>query len=128
MANFLINIKRVYDPPNKDDGFRILIDRLWPRGMSKQKAKLDLWIKEVAPTNELRQWFSHEPDKWKEFKEKYRRELSEKQNLLNQIRKLEKDKGTITLIYSARDTEHSNAAVLRETLERKKRAVSHVVA
>jgi len=96
--------------------------------MSKQKAKLDLWIKEVAPSNELRQWFSHEPDKWKEFKGAYRKELSEKQNLLNQIRQLEKEKDTITLVFSARDTEHSNAVVLKEMLESKKHTVSHVVA
>jgi uncharacterized protein YeaO (DUF488 family) len=113
---FLIKTKRVYDLPAEEDGFRILVDRLWPRGMSKQKAKLDLWLKEIAPSDELRSWFSHEPEKWEEFQVRYRKELTEKQTLLNQVRQIEKEKGTVTLVYSARDTERNNAAVLKAAL------------
>ena len=119
MVDFLIKTKRVYDPPNREDGVRILIDRLWPRGMSKQKAKLDLWTKDVAPSDNLRQWFSHEPEKWGEFQERYLKELVAKQEILSQIRKLEKEEGTVTLIYSAKDTDHNNALVLKAALEKK---------
>jgi len=83
-------IKRVYEEPGKDDGFRILVDRLWPRGLSKEKAKIDLWMKEIAPSNELRQWFSHDPEKWENFKKRYETELKDKENLLNKIREIEK--------------------------------------
>jgi uncharacterized protein YeaO (DUF488 family) len=112
----LFKIKRVYDAPSSSDVFRVLVDRLWPRGMSKEKAKLDLWLKEVGPSNELRQWFSHEPDRWAEFKEKYEQELVEKQGLLAQLRLLEKEHGTVTLIYAARDLERNNAVVLQAAL------------
>jgi len=114
----LIKIKRVYEPPAAEDGFRILVDRLWPRGMSKEKAKLDLWLKEIAPAEELRQWFSHNPDNWEEFQNKYRLELMEKKDLIGHIRQLEKKYGSITLIYSARDTQRNNAVVLLDVLEK----------
>ena len=117
--DFLIKIKRVYDSPSTEDGFRILIDRLWPRGMSKEKAHLDFWMKEIAPSEELRQWFSHEPRKWEEFQKRYQKELLAKQDLVEQIRRLEKEKTIVTLVYSARDTEHNNALVLKTTLEKK---------
>jgi uncharacterized protein YeaO (DUF488 family) len=116
---FVIRIKRIYQPHEQTDGFRILVDRLWPRGMSKQKAQLDLWLKEVAPSDELRQWFSHEPEKWAEFQKKYQTELTAKQDLLTQIKQLEKEKDTVTLVYSARDTERNNAVALKATLEKK---------
>jgi uncharacterized protein YeaO (DUF488 family) len=115
----LIKIKRVYDPPSKDDCVRILIDRLWPRGMSKEKAKLDLWMKEIAPSDELRTWFGHEPEKWGEFQKRYQTELSARQDLFDQIKQLEKEKGAITLVYSTRDTEHNNAVALKIMLEKK---------
>lgn len=99
--------------------FRLLVDRLWPRGMSKEIAKLDLWLKDIAPTEELRTWFSHNPEKWEEFQQKYQRELSEKKDLLNQIKQIEKQHGTVTLIYSAKDTEHNNAVVLKKYLNQK---------
>jgi uncharacterized protein YeaO (DUF488 family) len=118
-VDFLLKIKRVYDPPSKDDCFRILIDRLWPRGMSKEKAKLDLWMKEIAPSDQLRTWFSHESEKWEEFQKRYQNELSAKQDLLEQIRQLEKEKNAVTLVYSARDTEHNNAVALKIMLEKK---------
>ncbi len=116
---FLIATKRVYDSPYEKDGFRVLVDRLWPRGMSKEKARLDLWMKEVAPSNELRIWFSHEPEKWGEFKQKYIQELDAKQDLLSKIRQIEKEHGAVTLLYSTKDPERNNAAVLKATLEKK---------
>ena len=118
-VDFLIRIKRVYDLPTEEDGFRILVDRLWPRGISKEKAKLDLWMKDIAPSELLRTWFNHEPSKWGEFQKKYKTELSVKKASINQIEQLEKEKGAITLVYSARDTEHNNAVALKSVLERK---------
>jgi uncharacterized protein YeaO (DUF488 family) len=108
----MIKIKRFYDPPAEDDGLRVLVDRLWPRGVAKEKAKIDLWLKEVAPSDGLRKWFSHGPEKWEEFKNKYEAELKSKQELLLKIRALEKEKGTVTILYSAKDKEHNNAVAL----------------
>lgn len=113
----LFRVKRIYEPPSKEDGFRILVDRLWPRGMSKQRAQLDLWLKEIAPSDELRQWFSHESEKWHEFKKKYRTELSAKKYLVDQIVELEKSKDAVTLVYSARNTELNNAVALKMIIE-----------
>jgi uncharacterized protein YeaO (DUF488 family) len=115
----VIRIKRIYETVAEEDGFRILIDRLWPRGIKKEKAKIDMWLKEVAPSNELRKWFSHDPEKWEEFKKKYAEELASKQELLKKMRQIEKEKGTITLLYSARGTEHNNAVALKIILEKK---------
>lgn len=116
---FLIKVKRVFDPPSKEDGCRILVDRLWPRGMSKEKAMLDLWMKEVAPSHELRHWYSHEPSKWEKFQERYKKELATKQNLLDQIRQAEEDSGTVTLLFSSRELELNNATALKALLEKK---------
>jgi uncharacterized protein YeaO (DUF488 family) len=114
----MIKTKRIYESP-PEDGFRILVDRLWPRGMQKEKAKIDLWLREIAPSEDLRKWFSHDPEKWEEFKKKYEQELTTKQGLLSEIRRIEKEKGTVTLLYSARDTEYNNAVALRIILEKK---------
>jgi len=108
----MIKIKRVYDEPSKDDGYRILVDRLWPRGLSKDRAKIDLWLKEIAPSGKLREWFSHEPSKWEEFKKRYRRELQPKKDLLDRIRSLEKERGIVTLVYSSREERYNNAVAL----------------
>jgi uncharacterized protein YeaO (DUF488 family) len=110
-----INIKRVYEKPAKSDGIRILVDRLWPRGMTKERADIDLWLKNIAPTTELRKWFDHDPDKWKEFQKKYHQELKknkEQVSLLNEQMK----NGVVTLVYGARDEEHNEALVLKEWL------------
>ena len=110
-----INIKRVYEKPSKSDGKRILVDRLWPRGLTKEKAAVDLWLKDIAPTTELRKWFGHDPDKWKEFQKKYHQELkknNEQVSLLNEYLK----KGIVTLVYGARDEEHNEALVIKEWL------------
>ncbi len=112
----MVKIKRTYDPPSANDGKRILIDRLWPRGLKKEEAQVDEWLKDLAPSTELRKWFGHDPAKWSEFKKRYRAELAGKADLLTRI-KAEARKGTVTLIFSAKDAEHSNAAFLKELLE-----------
>jgi uncharacterized protein YeaO (DUF488 family) len=112
----MIRIKRAYDPPAKEDGARFLVDRLWPRAVKKEALHMAAWYKEVAPSNELRRWFSHDPDKWKEFQRRYRTELTANraawQPLLNAA-----EEGDITLLFSAHDTEHNNAVVLKAYLE-----------
>lgn len=113
----MIKIKRAYYPAEEDDGFRILVDRLWPRGISKEKAKLDLWLKDIAPSNELRKWFGHDRDRWEDFGKKYKEELKARKTLLKYIRNIERKNGTVTLIYGAKDEKHNNAVVLRDKLQ-----------
>lgn len=113
----MIKLKRIYDPPSEDDGKRILVDRLWPRGINKDKARIDEWLKDIAPSDELRKWYSHETSKWEEFKRRYKKELEEKEELLERLRNKAK-KETITLLFAARDVEHNNAVVLREIIEK----------
>ncbi|HEU4634373.1 MAG TPA: DUF488 domain-containing protein [Flavisolibacter sp.] len=112
-----IKLKRVYESPAKEDGTRILVDRLWPRGLTKQKASVDIWLKEIAPSTELRKWFHHDPEKWKEFKKRYRQELKSKGEQIK-VLKRELKTGTLTLVYGAKDEEHNEALVLRELLNR----------
>lgn len=114
----MIRTKRIYDPPSKEDGYRILVDRLWPRGLTKEKARIDLWLKEVAPSNELRKWFSHDPEKWEEFRNRYGKELTNKQELLHRIIQLEKEKGIVTLLYSTKETERNNVVALQDFLKK----------
>lgn len=111
-----IKIKRVYEPAEKEDGIRILIDRLWPRGLSKEKAQVDLWLKEIAPTTELRKWFAHDPEKWNEFKKRYTAELK-RNNEATSTLKDEMKKGKITLLYGAKDEAHNDAVVLQTFLK-----------
>ncbi|EKF84987.1 hypothetical protein A994_11337 [Methanobacterium formicicum DSM 3637] len=115
----MIQIKRAYQEAGEKDGYRILIDRLWPRGVSKEKLKIDQWIKEIAPSDELRKSFGHDPDKWETFQTGYRRELEDKSELINMIKKLEEKMDTITLIYAAKDEKHNNAVVLLELLNKR---------
>jgi len=110
-----LQIKRAYEPPSRADGTRVLVDRLWPRGLTKEKAKIDIWLKDIAPSTELRKWYGHDPDKWDEFKSRYRRELKSKADLLNEVRK-KAAKGQVTLIYAARDEAHNEAVVLEQLL------------
>lgn len=110
-----LQLKRAYEPRVPEDGVRILIDRLWPRGVSKEKAALDEWMKDIAPSTELRQWFGHDPERWAEFQRRYQAELSKHTDELDRIRALAK-KQTVTLIYSAHDEEHNDAVVLKEVL------------
>lgn len=112
-----IKLKRVYEKPEPADGTRILVDRLWPRGISKARAKLDLWLKEIAPSTELRKWFDHDPKKWRDFRWRYKSELKRHAERLALIKDKARD-GAVTLLYGARDQEHDEAVVLKELLER----------
>jgi len=110
-----VKIKRIYNPPAKDDGFRILVDRLWPRGVSKEKAKIDLWLKEIAPSDQLRKLYGHDPKKWTEFRKKYFEELKDKDDLVDLIATKLKE-GTITFLYSSKEEKINNAVALKEYL------------
>ena len=110
-----IKLKRAYEPPSAGDGTRVLIDRLWPRGISKQKAKLDYWMKDIAPSTELRKWFGHDPKRWDEFRRRYTAELREHPDLIAELRFLAR-KSPITLVYAAYDESHNDAVVLRDVL------------
>ncbi len=110
-----IKLKRGYEPPAAADGQRLLIDRLWPRGVSKAQAKVDRWIKDVAPSTDLRKWFDHDPARWQEFRGRYAAELRRQPQALRDLRKLARG-GTVTLVYAARDEAHNNAVVLRDVL------------
>jgi uncharacterized protein YeaO (DUF488 family) len=119
----LFKVKRIYEEPEEEDGYRILVDRLWPRGVSKERANLDGWIKEIAPSNELRKWYGHELDKWPEFKTRYLNELQEKKDLLKQLKIMAKFHKKVTLLYSAKDEDHNNAVVLGELLNQPTKTV-----
>jgi uncharacterized protein YeaO (DUF488 family) len=109
-----IRIKRAYEPAAKTDGTRVLIDRLWPRGITKDTLTIAQWMKEIGPSDALRRWFGHDPDRWDEFRKRYAAELTKQKPLLDELRGL--TQGTLTLVYGARDDAHNNAIVLRETL------------
>lgn len=109
-----IQLKRVYEHPETADGFRILVDRLWPRGLSKVKAKVDLWLKDIAPSTELRKWFNHDPKKWKDFLKKYKAELKEHKDAVLLLKHLIQEKKNVTLLYSARDENYNNAIALKK--------------
>ena len=113
----MIRLKRAYDEPSKDDGTRLLVERLWPRGLSKEKAKINAWLKDIAPSSELRKWYSHEVEKWPEFKRRYKAELKEHKTLVAELRKQAREE-TITFVYAAKDTEHNSAVVLKEFVEK----------
>jgi uncharacterized protein YeaO (DUF488 family) len=112
-----LKIKRVYEHPDAQDGTRILVDRLWPRGLTKAKASVDVWMKDVAPSTTLRKWFAHDPDKWAEFKTRYRAELRANKEQVARL-KTEMGKKRVTLVYGAKDEEHNEALVLQEFLNR----------
>jgi uncharacterized protein YeaO (DUF488 family) len=109
-------LKRAYDAPSPDDGVRVLVDRLWPRGLKRDAAKVELWLKDVAPSAELRRWFDHDPARWPEFQRRYRVELAENAVEVNKLRELTRGRKTVTLLFAAKDPEHNNAVVLREFL------------
>lgn len=114
----MIQIKRVYEKPGKADGWRVLVDRLWPRGLTKQAAHVDVWMKDVGPSNELRKWFGHDPARWSEFQKRYRAELAKKKDLMAELKKLAKEHATLTLVYGAKDEEHNQAVVLAAALKK----------
>lgn len=111
-----IQIKRAYEPPSPADGYRVLVDRIWPRGVTKNEAALDQWAKELAPSTELRKWFGHDPDRWDEFQKRYRVELANHASELDELRRRALD-GRLTLVYGAKDVTHNQAQVLKEILE-----------
>jgi uncharacterized protein YeaO (DUF488 family) len=113
----VIKIKRVYETPTKEDGYRILVDRVWPRGLSKERVAVALWLKEVAPSTDLRKWFSHETEKWAEFKKSYKAELKKKRALIDKIRQAEEKEGTVTLVFAAKDERFNDAVVLLAVLQ-----------
>ena len=110
-----ILVKRIYAPATKFDGFRVLVDRLWPRGISKSDAKLDLWLPDIGPSSALRQWFNHDSARWEEFQRRYQAELKDKKELVAEL-KGQANKGTVTLLYSAKDEQHNQAIALRSFL------------
>jgi uncharacterized protein YeaO (DUF488 family) len=112
-----VRLKRAYEPAAATDGSRVLIDRIWPRGVSREEAQLDEWARELAPSGELRRWFSHDPDRFAEFRRRYRAELAAQEAKLRELRQRARQ-GTLTLVYAARDTEHNDAVVLAELLRR----------
>ena len=116
----MIKLKRAYEAASRNDGYRVLVERLWPRGIRKQDLPLARWEKDIAPSHELRKWFAHDPAKWSEFKQRYRHELRERSpaGRLRELAARAAD-GTLTLVFSSHDTEHNNAVVLKEELERK---------
>jgi uncharacterized protein YeaO (DUF488 family) len=114
----MIQLKRVHDQPERDDSFKILVNRLRPGGLSKEKADIDRWMKDIAPTSQLRKWFSHNPKKWEAFKTRYRQALQDKKDLIKEIKTLAQNQ-TVTLVYAAKDEKYNNARVLRDVLQKR---------
>ena len=112
----MIQLKRVYEEPSDKDGMRVLVERLWPRGVTKERAAVDLWLKDVAPSPELRKWFGHDPARWEQFQERYRRELRKQKDAV-QLLKQKGKQGSVTLVYAARDEEHNGALALKRFLQ-----------
>jgi len=112
----MIRLKRVYEKPSRMDGSRILVDRLWPRGLTKERAAVTLWLKDLAPSTELRKWFGHAPARWKQFQARYRKEFRERKDVLDLLKR-KSNMHTVTLVYAARDEQHNEALVLKRLLE-----------
>lgn len=118
-ARCAVGLKRAYEHPSRGDGMRVLVDRFWPRGLSKDELEVDLWLKDAAPSDALRRWYGHTPSRWESFAAKYRAELAQRADLLHLLDELRR-RGRITLLYGARDTDHNNAVVLRDVLEERR--------
>ena len=116
----MIQIKRVYEEPAKTDGWRVLVDRLWPRGMKKEAAKADVWLKNIAPSDALRKSYCHDVEKWPQFQKRYRAELAKKKEMLGELKKMEMEHGTLTLLFGSKEEEHNQAVVLAEVLRGRK--------
>jgi uncharacterized protein YeaO (DUF488 family) len=116
----MIVTKRVYEKAATDDGFRVLVDRLWPRGLTKEKARVDLWMKEIAPSDALRKWFHHEDGNWREFEKRYRAELKTKKEFIGELRRLEKEHGKVTLLFGSKDEKQNQAVVSAGLIKGKK--------
>ena len=117
MRTMTIRLKRAYDAPSEDDGNRLLVDRIWPRGIGREDARIDEWLKEIAPSDQLRRWFGHDPDKWDEFKKRYFRELDNRPEAVRSLAKRATE-GPLTIVFAAKDVEHNNAVALKEYLSR----------
>lgn len=115
---FMINIKRIYEAASSNDGLRILVDRLWPRGISKEEAKIDLWIKDIAPSTELRRWFHHDPSKWLDFQEKYTNELKRNMTSVSKLKNQVDRSSKVTFLYGAKDSQHNQALVLKKFIKK----------
>lgn len=111
-----LKLKRIYEIPSETDGYRVLVDRLWPRGIKKENAMVDLWAKDIAPSSELRKWFAHDVSKWQEFSSRYKNELNDNPNFKDFINKIS-DKPVVTILFAAKDTEHNNAVVVSSILK-----------
>jgi len=120
-----VALKRAYEQPSSRDGMRVLVDRLWPRGLSKEQLAVDFWLKDAAPSDELRRWYGHDPRRWESFAAKYTAELAQRTDLLRLLDELRR-RGRVTLLYGARDTARNNAVVLREVLEERRCAGRHI--
>ncbi len=112
----MVKLKRIYEKPETNDGFRVLVDRLWPRGISKEKAALGLWLKAIAPSSELRKWFGHDPAKWIDFQKRYKEEIAANKEVFEQLKEIVRNNEKVTLLYAARDEEHNEAVVIRSLL------------
>lgn len=112
----MITIERVYNPVKPGKQYRVLVDRLWPRGISKERTLWNEWMKDISPSDELRKWFNHDPNKWEQFKQRYKEELTNKQKELKMLKDLEKEHGVLTLVYAAKDETHNNASILKEAI------------
>jgi uncharacterized protein YeaO (DUF488 family) len=116
--SLMLQVKRVYDTPSSEEGYRVLVDRLWPRGLKREAALVHSWLKEIAPSDELRRWFGHDPERWKEFQARYGKELAAQEPLWRELLQRAR-KGRVTLLYSAKDTQHNNAVALKSFLDSK---------
>ena len=110
-----VRVKRVYEQPEPDDGYRVLVDHVWPRGVSRERARIDRWARELAPSNDLRKWFAHDPQRFPQFQLRYRQELADRRHLIDSLLDVARE-GTVTLVYAARDRQHNNAVVLQATI------------
>jgi uncharacterized protein YeaO (DUF488 family) len=116
----MIQVARIYEPAKKNGGWRVLVDRLWPRGVKKENAHVDQWMKDIAPSEALRKWFGHKPERWSEFQRRYRAELAKKKEPMAELKQAEKTHGTLTLLFAAKDKEYNQAVVLLNLLTNKK--------
>lgn len=119
MVQMSIGLKRVYDPAAESDGYRILVDRVWPRGLTEETARVDLWLRRIAPTTELRKWYSHDVEKWTDFQRRYEEELARHGELLDLIGDIERHRKTVTLLFGAKDEDHNQANVLVDVLKKR---------
>jgi uncharacterized protein YeaO (DUF488 family) len=124
----MLKLKRVYESRSASDGYRVLVDRLWPRGLSKERAHVDLWMKEIGPSDALRKWFGHDPARWTPFRERYWKELEDEQQLVAQLKQVLKEHRIVTLLYGAKDEEHNQAVALQGFLQKRGKAISRAKA